>query len=530
MYNRLKQNNKMKKSIILMMAAIGLLTACDPSKDDIGIPGSNLSEQELSDGFSFKQYDETYTEEKADGNYFTFFTSPSRVVRIYQKDADGVENVLVSGVANGKFKIVPKRGNPNEQTFYVETMNFDGSKVVITKECNVYVPSELTPEMRLLASDAYGYKVWTWDTEWRADGGAWGNMGYSPGDGDSFVNDGNGIWWACAPADLIGQLNHSNTGVATGEENPGAYMEFYDDGNIKTYDAGGNQIRSGKYSVEGWTGERNHASADGNQANWSYGTLKTTAGAILWPFGINNNKYGREPLVTEFEIMQLDANHLKLIYPITAETGAAGNWSEATWWAFKSVSDPEAALTNFESKSWTWDIDWRSDNGAWGNMGYVPGDGDSFVNDGNGIWWGCAPADLVGQLNHSDTGVATGEEDPNAYMTIDWKTATIESFDASGKKIRGGKFEIRDWAMGKRIASHEGSQESWSYGKFITDQGAILWPFGINNNKYGRAPIVTEYEIMQLDKDHFKLIYPICAETGVAGGWSEATWWAFKKK
>ena len=122
----------MKKSIIFMMAAVGLLTACDPSKDDISMPSSSLSEQQLSDGFSFKQYDETYTQEKADGNYFTFFTSPSRVVRIYQKDADGVENVLVAGVANGKFKIVPKRGNPNDQTFYVETMNFDGSKVVIT--------------------------------------------------------------------------------------------------------------------------------------------------------------------------------------------------------------------------------------------------------------------------------------------------------------------------------------------------------------------------------------------------------------
>ena len=143
----------MKKSIIFMMAAVGLLTACDPSKDDISMPSSSLSEQQLSDGFSFKQYDETYTQEKEDGNYFTFTTSPSRVVRIYQKDADGVENVLVSGVANGKFKIVPKRGNPNEQTFYVETMNFDGSKVITEKTCNVFVPSELTPEMRVLASD-----------------------------------------------------------------------------------------------------------------------------------------------------------------------------------------------------------------------------------------------------------------------------------------------------------------------------------------------------------------------------------------
>ena len=91
-----------------MVAAVGLLTACDPSKDDISMPSSSLKEQQLSDGFTFKQYDETYTQEKADGNYFTFFTSPSRVVRIYQVDADGVENTIFSGAANGSFKIVPK--------------------------------------------------------------------------------------------------------------------------------------------------------------------------------------------------------------------------------------------------------------------------------------------------------------------------------------------------------------------------------------------------------------------------------------
>lgn len=87
----------MKKTIFLTVAALGLLTACDPSKDDLSVPGSSLTEQQLTDGFTFKQYDETYTQEQADGNYFIFFTSPSRVVRIYQKDDDGAENTLVSG-------------------------------------------------------------------------------------------------------------------------------------------------------------------------------------------------------------------------------------------------------------------------------------------------------------------------------------------------------------------------------------------------------------------------------------------------
>lgn len=513
-----------------MVMAAGLLTACDPAKDDVSVPGSSLTSQQLQDGFSFTQYgDEEYTTEAPDGNYFTFFTSPSRVVSIYQLDDEGNKSVLVSGVANGKFKIVPKRGNSTEQKFYVETLNFDGSTVVAERTANVYVPSDLTPEMRLLASDAYGKKIWKWDTEWREDGGAWGNVGYAAGSGADFALNGNGAcWFGCAPADLVGQLEHSDTGVATGEEDPNAYMEFYDDGNIITYDGGGNQIRKGKYSVEGYTGERNHPSIDGGQQEWSLGTLKTTAGSILFPFQINYNKEHHDGVrcPTNFEIMQLDANHLKLIYV----SPGTGSWKEATWWAFKSESDPESALNNFDKKAWTWDTEWRDDHGAWGNVGYAAGSGADFALNGNGAcWFGCAPADLVGQLEHSDTGVATGEEDPNAYMIFDWKTNAITSYDASGKQIRQGKYSITDWGMGKRtIASVDGGQQEWALGKIHIDAGAILFPFQINYNKdhHDGVRCPTDFEIMQLDADHLKLIY---VSPGT-GSWKEATWWAFKAK
>ena len=314
-----------------MVMAAGLLTACDPSKDDVSVSVSSLTSQQLQDGFSFTQYgDEECTTEAQDGNYFTFFTSPSRVVSIYQVDAEGTKNFLVSGVANGKFKIVPKRGNPTEQKFYIETLNFDGSTVTAEKTANVYVPSELTPEMRLLASDAYGKKIWKWDTEFRSDGGAWGNLGYAPGDGDSFCNDGNGIWWGCPPADLTGQLQHSDTGVATGEEDPNAYMTFdWKTATVTSFDGSGKQIRQGKYEIQNWgMGERTIASVDGSQTKWALGNLHTDAGSILFPFKINGG--GEKP--TDFEIMQLDANHLKLIY---AAPGTAG-WGEATWWAFKA--------------------------------------------------------------------------------------------------------------------------------------------------------------------------------------------------
>jgi hypothetical protein len=495
----------MKKQTILMVAALGLLTACDPSKDSISMPGdSGLTSEQLTSGFSVTQYsDETYTTEAADGNYFTFTTSPSRVVTVYQLDEDGAQNVLVSGVANGKFKIVPKRGNPTSQTFYFETKDFNGNTIKGSKTVNVYVPQELEPAVRWLASDAHGSKTWYWDTEFRA-GPVWGNVGYAAGDDWT-----SGIWWGATPEELTGQLQHSDTGVATGEENSNATMVIYDDGNIACFDAGGNQIRKGKYTVDGWTGERNHASIDGSQAAWSYGKLNTSEGAILFPFQINGG--GTKP--TNFEIIQLDANHLKLIYA----AAGTGSWGEATWWAFTSHSDDEAALTNFDTKDWTWDTEFREDGAVWGNLGYAAGEDWT-----SGIWWGAKPEDLTGQLQHSDTGVATGEESADAYMTFNWKNGKVTCYAADGSEIRSGNYSVM-WLGGERIQqSVDGSQANWAYGTLSTDPGSILFPFQINSG--GNKP--TDFEIIELDAEHLKLIY---APEGT-GSWGEATWWAFKKK
>ena len=497
----------MKKQILIMVAALGLLTACDPSKDSIGMPGdSGLTGDQLTSGFTTKQYgDETYTTEAADGNYFQYFTSPSRVVTIYQLDEEGNRNVLASGKANGTFKIVPKRGNPSQQTYYVETRDFNGNTITGQKTATVFVPSELSPEMRLLASDSYGSKTWKWNTEFREDGAVWGNLGYAPGEDWT-----SGIWWGAKPEELTGQLQHSDTGVATGEESDAASMVMYDDGNIACFDAGGNQIRKGKYSVEGWTGEKSQASVDGSIANWAYGTLVTTEGSILFPFKINGG--GEKP--TRFEIIQLDASNLKLIY---AAPGTGG-WGEATWWAFKSGSDAEGALTGFENKAWTWDTEFREDGAVWGNLGYAAGDDWT-----GGIWWGAKPEELTGQLQHSDTGVATGEESADAYMTFDWKTGAVKSYSGAGAEIRSGKFEILNWGNGEKTqASVDGSIANWAYGTLHTDAGSILFPFKINGG--GEKP--TDFEIIQLTNDNMKLIY---AAPGT-GGWGEATWWAFKKK
>lgn len=507
-------NYTMKKILYAIPLLALLFASCDPKEVDLGSPDSAISEDALAKGFSFSQWsDESHSTPQADGNYFTYTTNPAQPVIVYQL-VDGKMNVIGSG-SSGQFKIVPKRGQASEQVFYVRSANHE-SATTVQENANVYVPQDLTPEMKLLVSDG-GEKVWKWDTEF----GSWGNMGYAPGDGESFATTGNGKWWGVGDPAILNtpdQLKNAPNGQPQGDASVKAFMKFYEDGTIETYDSLGNVLRKGKFEMKDYDGTRHVASIDGSQAAWSYGTFHTTAGSIMWPFMINGEG---KVLPEDFEVLQMDVNHLKLVY---AKPGT-GAWSEATFWAFKSESDGIGALTDYGSKAWTWDTEFRSDGGAWGNMGYAPGDGDSFVNSGNGIWWGCPPADLTGQLEHSDTHNATGEEDPNAYMTFDWKAGLITSYDAAGKQIRQGKFEIQNWGNGERtIATVDGSQNQWALGKLHTDPGSILWPFRINNK--GTDPTPTDFEILQLNSDHLKLIY---AAPGTAA-WGEATWWAFKAK
>ena len=497
----------MKKIILSFVAAAALFTACDPTQSEKDFTANSMTADELSNLISFSQYSmKDSVTAQTDGNWIVYTTHPGQVVTIYNYKADGSENLLAYGKTNGAFMLRPKRGSEPNQTVHLRFVNSDGSIVEAEKQLTVEVASDLTPEMKLLASNDYGSKVWKWDTDFRADGAVWGNMGYLPGSGDSFANEGNGIWWGATPEGLLGQLQHSKDGVAHGWESARAYMTLDDEGTITSYDSTGVKIASGSYEVVGYDGAR-HPSADGSQSEWSLGTFKVTAGAILWPYQINNNAF--EP--TEFEIMQLDESHLKLIY---AAPGT-GSWKEATWWAFKSGSDAQANLTGLSTKDWTWDVDWRADGGAWGNMGYLPGSGDSFANEGNGIWWACPPADLAGQLQHTPDGNTHGYDDAGAYMTFDYLNGTVTSFDKTGAKIASGAYEITEWNNGERISD-------WKLGTLHTNAGSILWPYQINKNGY--EP--TDFEIMQLSGNKLKLIY---AAPGT-GSWSEATWWAFKKK
>jgi hypothetical protein len=477
---------------------------------------NSYTSSNLLNGAEFSQYaDQACTTPKADGNWIKYNIPNVSGIYIYYVKPDGSEFKLTSGAAGGVFNFVPARGSDPNQTVYFRYINANNEETIATHEFTVEVAAELKPEVRIIASNAYGKKTWKWDTQSYPDqwfaGAVWGNLGYTPGDGDTFVDSGNGIWWGAKPEELTGQLNHSDTGVATGEEDPNAYMVFTEDGLVNTYTADGTIIRGGTYEIKDWSPENPHQV---NGVNWHIGTLVTDKPALLFPFKIN----GGGTTVTSFEILQLTPDEMKLVY---ADAGTGG-WSEATWWAFRSNSDGDGCLTEYDKKDWTWDTESYPDQwfagAVWGNFGYTPGDGDSFVNAGNGIWWGAKPEELTGQLQHSDTGTATGEESAAAYMTFT-SDGLITTYAADGSEIRGGTYEITEWNPDKPT---QVNGVNWNIGKMTTNQPAILFPFKIN----GGGTTVTSFEIMQLTNEKMKLVY---ADEGT-GGWSEATWWAFKKK
>ena len=71
------------KKILFMIPLLALLfTACDPISEDNG-PGSNISSEELTNGF-------TITQESEGNNNLTFTVSPSCYVKIYNADNDGL--------------------------------------------------------------------------------------------------------------------------------------------------------------------------------------------------------------------------------------------------------------------------------------------------------------------------------------------------------------------------------------------------------------------------------------------------------
>lgn len=453
---------------------------------------------EIEACFSFTQTDADGNP-ASDGNYFVYKTSPATQVTVFNYLSDGSENQLARGTS-GTFSIKPKRGSDPNQTFYVRVIGSDNKAIDVAKTANVYVQQELDPELRLLASDAYGSKVWKWDAT-ATDGVVWGNMGYCGGAGADVALASNGKWWGVtSEEEFLTQLNHTHDGAYHGDGDvANSTMVFTDEGIATTYDASGTVIRTAPYTVEGYD----------PSAEWRKGLLKTTA--ILWPYEINSG--GNVP--GEYEIVYLTADKLCLVYPDGGDYAGLGNWGEATFWHFASSSDVEGMAFGYgtDSKDWTWDYD--GTNTVWGNMGYCGGSGADVGTAHNGQWWGVVTEEeFAGQVNHSNTGALNGDEGPNAYFTLSGE-GTIVRHAADGSVINSGTFEI-DTSVAN----------DWKVADLKTTAGTILWPFEINSG--GNMP--TQFEMVYLTGSKMCLVYPDGGDFGGLGNWGEATYWHFKAK
>ena len=518
----------MKKSIILLGVAFGVLTACDPIKDEKDFDVTQISADKLLDGARFQQFKQLTDEdgnvlgyeEAADGNYISYDIPGVNALTIFTKDADGNETQLMNTITGtfthsggGMFSLIPRRGSDPNQTVYFRYTNQDGESVESSASFSVYVPSDIAYELKLVASNDYGSKIWTWDPS--ITGAVWGNMGYQPGSGASVGTTGNGQWWGITSTEEFNnQLDHSPDKTNHGDGDLNAYMVFSEDFKVKSYAADGSLIREGTFKIE------NYSNSDPEA--WKVGDLKTDA--ILWPWIINTK--GKLPSEVSwgpkaYEIVYLTADKMTLVYPGGSDDkGANGSWQEATFWHFKSSSDLIGMAAGYgEGKDWTWDT---SITGAvWGNMGYQPGDGASVGTSGNGQWWGIPSSEeFNNQTDHSPDKTNHGDGDLDAYMTFG-TDGKVYSYDKNGGLVRSGIYEFQ---------AVNGSD--WKIANLKTD--AILWPWIINTK--GKLPSEVSwgpkaYEVVYFNNDKMTLVYPGGSdEKGANGSWQEATFWHFKAK
>ncbi len=497
----------MKKSILLFAVALGMLTACDPIKDDGSMDIDNFTSADLLDGATFSQYaDEACTEAKADGNWIKYSIPKASGIFIYYVKPDGSEFKLTSGASAGVFNFVPARGSDPNQTVYFKYVNANNEEVVASKDFTVEVASELKTEIRYLASNDYGKKIWKWDPT-APDGVVWGNMGYSGGNGAEVATTGSAKWWGVVAESeteagtgngFLQQLQHTHDGAYHGDGDvDNSYMIFTEDGILTSYDSGGGVINTDAYAVENYN----------PNGEWKVGDLVTKA--ILWPYEINSG--GNIP--GRYEILYLTSDKMTLCYPDGGDFGSLGGWGEATFWNFRSGSDVKGMAYGYETgKDWTWNTE-AVDGVVWGNMGYCGGAGANAVATGK--WWGVtSEEEFMGQLNHSNDGSAHGDESMNAYFTLT-PDGVITRHAGDGSVINSGSFSIDETVANE-----------WKVADLHTTAGTILWPFEINSG--GNMPEV--FEMVNITGSTMTLVYPDGGDFGSLGGWGEATFWQFKAK
>ena len=488
-----------------MVAALGLLASCDPTQSEKDFDKLNPTAEALADAISFTQYSKTDSvTPQADGNWIVYKTNPAQVVSIIGVDANGGESLLAYGKTEGAFMLSPSRGSNPEQTVIVRVVNSDGQNVDAKKSVTVAVPTELAPEMAILCSDE-GKKVWKWNTN-ANNGRVWGNMGSDgKSSGKDFAMSGGEWWGVTSEEEFMTQLNHTNDGKAHGDESMDATMVFSEDGYITCYDAKGKEIRKGKFSVLDY--DPNY-----EKSVHKCGTLHTDKGSILFPYEINSG--GNMP--TDFEIAYMSPTRLVLTYPDKGKWGNDdGPWSEGTFWQFTSTEDLPGALTDYDSSTWTWDLD--NENGFWGNTGY-----GSFVSGGaaslNGGKWWFVDNGLDEQIEKYGYSYADNEK---ATMTFKKDGTYTKSTGGKGSFVFNSKLTDAIGGYAK-----EGVK---TWGRLSVTGDGLLFPVRIN-----AGTTINEYDVVYFDDSHLVLCYPNYPEgtkngDDDAASWMEGTFWRFKK-
>lgn len=306
------------------MATACALCACDPVEEDKSFDPIEVSSQEISDAFSFVQKDKDGNAAE-DGNYFTYNTSPSQIVKVFNYKADGSENVLALG-SSGSFTIAPSRGSDPQQKFYVCLYNSEGEKIVAEKTATVFVKQDLTAVEKLFCSNS-GRKTYKWNTN--APGGCiWGNMAYQGTDGSAVYTENSTKWWGVvSDTEFADQLKHSVSGALTGEESFNAYFTLAQNGDLNKYDGEGKLLNTTTWS---FNTDKKTVHEDGSV--WAVGHLETGENSVLWPFEMN----GGGKYVTDYEVVYVDDDHLTLVYPDGGNFSSFGGWDEAAYWQFKT--------------------------------------------------------------------------------------------------------------------------------------------------------------------------------------------------
>ena len=489
--------------LIAMTAAMGMVfAACEPTLIDGPEPFAPVEATVLANGITYQQFaDEACTQPDDAGNFLKY-NSTAGVVQVFQ---EGNNSPLYTG-AGGVVKIPVKRGQEPSANLVFRLINGDGTFTEAVKTVACTPPTELSPEMLILASD-YGQKVWKYAPGVLKEGdnyyGPYGNAGYTEsGAGFNAPAAIDGQWWGVKDGDaLTGQLSHAG-GTATGDESNKAYMVFSEDGVVTTYDSTGVVIRSGKFEVKDYDPSRS--------SGWGIGKLTTSEPALLFPWKIN----GDGTPVTEYDIMYLTPQHMNL----THVPAGTGGWSEITYWRFIAASPDPLTIAG----TWTYatGVLKEGDNyyGPYGNAGYTEsGAGFNAPAAIDGQWWGVKDGDaLADQLAHAG-GSATGDESNDAYMVFEGNT--VNTYAPDGTKIRGGDYEI---VMNNFADGAGRGAKGWELGKLTTSEPALLFPWKING---GGTP-VTEFDIMYFTSEHMTLTH---VPEGTAG-WSEITYWQFVRK